>query len=304
MDSICPTCGKKITDKTCYKSGARIYNHLGFVPFCKDCIYETYERYLNDFKDERKAVYVTCRIYNIPYSDIQLEGALRNQGHISGYAKIFKTYMKNINSLGVFNGESTDISLNDVLLGFYDRDKVVSKDTECNFTSSVDLPQEKLKELAEVWGNGYTPKQYLDLEKFYKDMKMTHSIVTPQHIKALMMLCKMQLKLDKFLEENDMTSFAKLHDQYQKLLQSSGLRPIDKVGGDEATGMRSFSHIFEEVEKDGYIPPKKYKTPQDIIDSTIMYVLNYTKKLIGQQPMVEPPSDTPKVSDLEGERFE
>ena len=131
-------------------------------------------------------------------------------------------------------------------------------------------------------------------------MKMAHNIVTPQHIKALIMMCKMQLKMDIFLENDDMASFEKLHRQYQALLQSSGLRPIDKVGGDEATGMRSFSAIFEEVEKDGFIEPIPIKAKQDIVDKTIMYIMNYTLRLLNQTILIEPPIDTPKVGDYNG----
>ena len=160
------------------------------------------------------------------------------------------------------------------------------------------------KEIRRRWGENYNKKQLMDLEKFYNDMKMTHTIVTPQHVKALTLLCKMQLKLDIFLEDDNMTQFSKLHGEYQKLLQSSGLRPIDKVGGDEATGMRSFSHIFEEVEKLGYIKPKVYKAPQDIIDYTIMYIENSTRKLVGREALGEQPLDTPKVKDITSEYFD
>ena len=145
------------------------------------------------------------------------------------------------------------------------------------------------------WGDEYTDEEIQDLDKFYIDMHMTHSIVTPQHEKALIMICKLQHKMDKYLDSEDMASFSKLHGEYKKLLQSSGLRPIDKIGGDEATGMRSFSQIFEEVERDGYIKPAPIKENQDIVDKTIQYIMNYTLKLLNQQSLIEPPVDTPRV---------
>lgn len=168
----------------------------------------------------------------------------------------------------------------------------------------VQLSLDEKRQLVNYWGENYSEKQLIDLQKFYDDMKLTHTIVTPQHVKALKLLCKMQLKLDIFLEKDDMSSFSKLHPQYQSLLQSSGLRPIDKIGGDEATGMRSFSHIYEEVEKNGYIKPKKYNPPQDILDHSIMYLMNGTKKLVGQQILTEPPMDTPKINKIDGDYIE
>ena len=94
-----------------------------------------------------------------------------------------------------------------------------------------------------------------------------------------------------------MNTFSKMHKEYQSSLQSSGLRPIDKVGGAEASGMRSFSQIFEEIEKDGFIVPAPIEEKQDIVDRTIQYIMNYTLKLLNQQALVEPPIDTPKVGD-------
>ena len=97
-----------------------------------------------------------------------------------------------------------------------------------------------------------------------------------------------------------MVGFAKVHTEYQKLLQSSGLRPIDKIGGAEAAGIRSFGQIYEELEKDGFIKPELIEESQDIVDRTIQYILNYTLKLLNKEVLTEPPLDTPKVdgSDL------
>ena len=145
------------------------------------------------------------------------------------------------------------------------------------------------------WGENYNKSELMYLEKFYNDMHITHTIVTPQHEKALIMICKLQLKMDQYLESDDMTGFSKTHSEYQKLLQSSGLRPIDKLGGAEASGMKSFSQVFEEIEKDGFIKPAPIKENQDIVDKTIQYIMNYTLKLLNQQTLTEPPIDTPKV---------
>ncbi len=150
-------------------------------------------------------------------------------------------------------------------------------------------------EIVQRWGDGYTASDYRYLEEFYCDMHMTHTIVIPQHEKALLLICKLQLKMDKALESDDMVLFSKLHGEYQKLLTASGLRPIDKKGGAEATGIRSFSQIFDEVEKDGYIEPAPIKDNQDIVDKTIQYIMNYTLKLLNQQTLTVPPVDTPKV---------
>lgn len=114
---VCPTCGKRITYNNVYKSFAKIYEAIKIIPFCKECIWNTYIRYLDELGDEKKAIYVTCKVYNIPFSDTQAEGALK-ETHVKakGTAEKFKTYMKSINSIAVHNGEMLDF---DYLSDFY-----------------------------------------------------------------------------------------------------------------------------------------------------------------------------------------
>ena len=68
------------------------------------------------------------------------------------------------------------------------------------------------------WGHNYTNLQISYLENFYQDMHITHTIVTPQHEKALILICKLQLKMDNFLEADDMVGFSKVHGEYQNYL--------------------------------------------------------------------------------------
>jgi hypothetical protein len=104
--------------------------------------------------------------------------------------------------------------------------------------------------------------------------------------------------MDRCLEANDISGFAKLHDQYQKLLQSTGFRPIDKNSLSNQSGIKTFSQIFESVEKEGFIKPASIEENQDIVDRTIMYILNYTRKLVGVQKLEFPPLDTPKINEM------
>jgi hypothetical protein len=106
------------------------------------------------------------------------------------------------------------------------------------------------------------------------------------------------------LEQDDFDGYSKLSQRFNDTVKNAGFRPIDKVSGTDEAGMRSFSHITQEIEKDGFIVPAKYSgADQDIIDKTIMYLLNYQLRLHNAQVLITPPSDTPKLdgSDEEGE---
>jgi hypothetical protein len=152
------------------------------------------------------------------------------------------------------------------------------------------------------WGGGYGEQDLFQLEQFFVDMDNGNSITTPQHKEQLKLLCKVNLEQNKALEEKRFGEFKTLNGQYNKILQDSGFRPIDTKVGGESVGIRTFSQIWEEIEKDGFIEPYPYEEKQDIIDKTIMYMGNYTRKLLNMQSMSEPPDDTPLVD--EGEENE
>lgn len=153
------------------------------------------------------------------------------------------------------------------------------------------------QEIIMKFGSGYLNREHLQMEKFYRDMCMTHDINTPQLKKQLVYLCKLQIQMDRAIESSESGDFKKYSDSYEAILKSSALAPKDRKSLDESSGIRSFGVIFEEVEKRGYVEPYNLEENQDIVDKTIMYMLNYTRQLVGVQKMSEPPNDTPDVGD-------
>jgi hypothetical protein len=107
--------------------------------------------------------------------------------------------------------------------------------------------------------------------------------------------------MDKALTEGDYAGYEKLSRQFTELQKSSGFRPIDRKSSDEAHGIKSFSQIFAEVESNGYVEPLNVDDVenQDIVDRSIQYILNYTRKVLGMEKLSEPPSDTPKIERVE-----
>ncbi len=284
----CVGCGKTHPKGNFYVSYSP--NHAnGRLFYCKDFIkkkvYDNKGINIKNFKD-------VLRQLDLPFLDDIYNNATDTKGDTIGH------YFRMLNSLPQYQGLTWNDS-NYQEVNVENDESYTNKDKE-NYADKRSDGFVITSEMFHRWGDKYDKDAIMDLEKFYNDMHMTHSIVTPQHEKALVMICKLQYQLDEHLENEDMTAFAKAHGEYQKLLQSSGLRPIDKVGGDEATGMRSFSQIFEEVERDGFIKPTSVKENQDIVDKTIQYIMNYTLKLLNQQALTEAPIDTPKVDDIDG----
>lgn len=282
---FCIGCNKKHKKSQFYVSYNSLHN--GVYPYCKKFIKEFVVNSDGNINIEK--LQSMLRQIDAPFLLEYWDSSLESGGDVVG------KYFKNLSLK-----QNRGLTWKHSSFGNEDFDEGNADEKETNEDNYLMADDFKpTKEMIMRWGENYTRTEISYLEKFYQDMHITHTIVTPQHEKALILICKLQLKMDKFLEADDMVGFSKVHGEYQKLLTSSGLRPIDKIGGAEASGIRSFSQIFEEIEKDGFIKPTPIKENQDIVDRTIQYIMNYTLKLLNQQVLTDPPFDTPKVDDDE-----
>ena len=268
----CYMCNDQKADH--YNSFSPLCRSTGKAHICKKCTLELYQYYLSKYNDIKTAIYYSCRKMDY-YFNSSLVGVAEQQSEEKG-SNIFASYITKINSLSQYKNKSFDDS--------------------SPYVVSTDISNQNSLELIEKWGENYDTTQLGRLEKFYKDMCDSYDISTPSHKQLLKFICKLNLKMDKCLEDDDTIGFAKLAPQYETMTKSAKFRPLDKVSADTRTGIRTFSQIFEEVEKHGFINPTPIEEHQDIVDKTIMYVLNYTRKLVGVQKLSSPPLDTPKIN--------
>lgn len=211
----------------------------------------------------------------------------------------FGDYMRMISSLPQYKALTYEDSITESAHGAPVR--MLDDNLFNEYEDMIEQEFDVTKEIVFKWGTGYKPKEYMRLEDLYTRMIESHDISAPQHKELLKLMCKMNFKMEIFLERDDINGFSKLHAEYQKLLASSGFRPIDRKSGDEVTGMRTFSQIFEEVEREGFIPAWDLDVEQDIVDRSLMYLINYQKKLLHQELLIKAPDDTPKIDGGEDE---
>jgi len=128
-------------------------------------------------------------------------------------------------------------------------------------------------------------------------------IETPQDEEYLKKASIISLKIDKALEDNDADTATKLGNLFSKYMADMKQRAVDRKGGDgkdDEKEFHNFSSVFADIERDNFIPPweenaKIHGLKQDILDKTIMYILNFTLRLNKAEKLTEPPSDTPKA---------
>lgn len=251
----------------------------GHVPVCKKCLKEMIDE--NDIE----SVKTTLQRIDKPFIAKVWKSAEDNDDDTVG------SYFRMINSLqqyknsswadSDFEGENqTDIYKHK----FDDIDNMDEIETD-------DGVIKLSKEIAMKFGAGYVNREYLSMEKFYRDMTYSHDINTPQLKKQLVYLCKLQVWMDRSLENANDSAFKNYNDRYEKILQSSGFRPIDRKSASEQSGLRSFGVVFEEVEKLGYREPKPIEERMDLVDMVILEHLNYVRRVIGHERISELPED-------------
>jgi hypothetical protein len=274
----CNGCQKEKLLQDFYTSSSIMFAD-GRVPLCKKC--------LKDMIDENDidSVKTTLQRIDKPFIAKVWKSAEESESDTVG------TYFRMINSLQQYKNatwaDSDFEGENETGIYKHRFDDVDEIDEIVTDNGTIKLT----KEIALKFGSGYSNREYLQMEKFYKDMCMTHDIDTPQLKKQLIYLCKLQVWMDRALEQGNDTAFKNYNDRYEKILDSSGFKPKDRKSSSESSGIRSFSVIFEEVEKNGYVEPKPIEERMDLVDLAILAHLNYVRQLLGHEKLAEVPED-------------
>lgn len=272
-----------------YASSSVFHAGTGKIPYCKSCLKdmvvdENGKVNIGKFKEVLKEI-------DKPYLHDVIQSAYRESLELKdGEGDIVGIYFKNINSLPQYRSLTWCDS---VLKADYDDEILIETSFKNDFAVT--------SEMVNRWGK-YKPEEYHNLEKFYWEMKDRNKIETPQEETYLKKLALISLKMDQELAAGNYPQARDLGNLFSKYMADSQFRAMDKTEADKTGGLRTFSQIYAEVEKDDFIPPWEYYMKikglkQDIVDKTIMYIANFILRLNKIEQMTEPPADTPKVVD-------
>lgn len=286
LKKICSCCNKeKNSVEGFYLASDNLIHRDGRLGICKVCLEE-----VSNFNEVERFIDVLRRI-DRPFIKTEYEASLPHKNP-------FGEYMRRIAMVQNRNLTYADSQFDEDLVKFASKN---AKDLNRKFEIEEVIKFKITPDMIAKWGSGYSETDMYQLEQFYVEMRSSNDIATPQHLESLKLLCKLNLKQNKALDDGDFGAFKNLNTQYNTVLKDSGFRPIDRQSSGESSGIRTFSQIWEEIERDGFIEPYPYQEKQDIVDKTIMYMGNYTRKLLNMNSLTEPPSDTPKVEVNEDE---
>jgi hypothetical protein len=195
-------------------------------------------------------------------------------------------YIRKVNSLQQVSDKGFDDSDGMSELGNVDASQ---------FTASIDEIETEAGEkisynenLVARWGSGYKKFEILKLEKFYQDMMMSYEVIEANHKQMLMQLAKITIEMDNLLAIKDYTNYTKLSKTFDDLLKSTGFRPIDKKNGSDSVGLFSFSQVWAEIEKEGFVQPDIIEYEKDDIDYMLLYYIQFAQRLVGKNVSEEP----------------
>lgn len=253
----------------------------GMINICSKCVRETVDI------ESIESVISFLRQIDKPYIQKYWDSAVDSGKYPLG------EYIRKINSLPQVSTE--DFNNSDGIDGVGKVDlSSASPDSVLNEKGEIITYND---DLVNKWGKGYSKEEYLKMEKFYQDMRITHDITSPVHIQKLMNLAYDNVLLKRLREKEDVTGYTKLAQSIDKTEQSAGFRPIDRKGIDDATGIRSFAQIWEEVEKHGYRQEPVESVERDVYDGIIISLANYYHRLVGKQILREIPDELRRDAD-------
>lgn len=268
----CESCGKDRAYTFYYKVDSPLFPD-GAINTCRDCI----RKDINI--DDTEQVIGFLRQIDKPFYQDEWNKALEGKNHPIG------SYMQKINGLQQYKGKTFSDSDGVDGIGNVDISSINAPDT----IKTDDGKQiEYSDELVDKWGIGYSKFEYLQMEKFFYDMKATHEIYTPLHIDMLKQLAYLSVDRDNLRRKKDWQNYKRVNDAYEDIMISSGFRPIDRKGGAEGAGIFSFSEVWSDVEKDGFVLPDMVEYPKDDLDHMLLYHVQFAQRLVGKSVSTKP----------------
>lgn len=237
----CCTCGRFLSDAKFYKSTSSLYDGIGHLPACKECVEREFKRYKIEYNDLYRAMQRICMAYDI-YYDRKIVDACRN-----AVDNMMGNYLRKTN-LGQYKNRTFDTSIEE---GFLFLDGIDNKGTSSS--SSKGTNQRSI----DKWGAGLSAVDYEELDKHYRFLKDANPNCDSNQEIFINELCYTKMQQLRAVRNGDAETYNKMTDSYRKTFQQAGLKTVkDAVSTEEFT----VSVNAETIEK--YTPAEFYKNQE------------------------------------------
>lgn len=321
---FCPTCRKTLDEKNFFKT-RRVDKHpSGFLPECKTCIC------LKVDDSDVQTFLPILREVDVPYWPSKWRDLVQKKP--AGGASIIGKYvsMMRMNQYKKYFWADTSNLVDEeraALIAAFKQEDMTETDAEKKAdeaqalsdiestqmrtmtttptaaamygltpeTSKYGLTQAEIDELKVKWGEDYNEDQYLQLEQLFKDMKEAYIIQDPIALSNAKMICKLTVKMNRFVDIDDVESSSKISRQLDTFIKTANLAPVQQKDRQQTTF--AISQLAFLVEREGgFIPEFYIDKPNDKIDQILADMQAYTEHLVrGESGIAEMVEHTEEI---------
>lgn len=206
-------------------SYAVLYKGLGYIPVCKNCIDNMYNKYLAECGNAKDAVRQMCRKLDLYWS----EAAFDTVGKKNTTRSMMTGYLQRLTTINLI-GKCYDDTLAECgSLWKFPVKKGYVPSTESVKTDDDEEEIEVPAGVADFWGPGYTPAMYMELENRmqYWKSKLPDSINIDIGTEALLrQICCLEIDINKDRAQGKPVD--KNVNTLNTLLGSAMLKPTQK----------------------------------------------------------------------------
>ena len=249
----CMRCGRVETSpKYFYKSNSQIYYNNGYLPICRDCVAELYNKYLLAFHDVRKAIKRMCMALDLYYSDEVVDSCLRRY---EAATPPFGEYIKKLN-MHQHKKKTFDNSIDEGFI--FDPDKIniqydSGDDEEESIIPTTTIP----KSVRARWGSGLSDDDYKMLEEHYRSLKSANPDFDSNQEIFIMDLCFTKMQQTKAMLAGRTDDYIKLTESYKKTFVQAGLKTVKESANEDEFSFGVTAQMIEQ-----YTPAEYYKNKE------------------------------------------
>jgi len=272
---VCCCCGKNypVLRGNFRPSKSPRYAATGFLPICNTCLDKELYKYDELYNDTKLAMKRLCMAWDIYFNEDLYKVSRKGKG----ISYVISGYFSQLNFPKWGSGTKT-----------YDDTLIEEEKEKENITSIEDGIKDEegnviiSPEMIAKWGTGFTPEEYKYLENSFGDWKAKVVIDSKARECLVRDLCIIKLQQNKALQNNDVDSFTKLGNLFQKTLASANLQPIQEDASDK-TGEKPLGVMIQMFENERPIPnpDPEWEDVDGIVRFITIYFLGHLSKMLG-----------------------
>ena len=247
----CTCCGSsKSTVTGYYISYSPLYaSNDKKMTMCKDCVIDIFERYVDFYGDEVKALYRLTLLVD-GYFSPSLVDILMTQAKKTN-TSLARVYFQKANSLPQFKGKT---SLDSEHISLEDGTIISSSNNSHQQDILEDIEDEFVitSEIIRRWGRGLPKDDYSFLEEKYQELIAVYDHRNPVQRMLYQNISRTQLEAEKARRNGNPAMYEKMMSTLSKLMGDGNIKPVQEnsVSDDEA----SFGLFIKRIENEEPIP--------------------------------------------------